>query len=256
MGRCVRPSNRQARQPPEALDAIRAAARRVRAPLLVAGEDFDAFAQGGRLVFQSEESLLDLPLPALLGSHQIENAGTAVAAALAVRSLGLTDEGIARGLTTVRWPARMQRLASGPLAARLTDGSELWLDGGHNPAGGQALAQTLGELEERASKPVCLILGMMGQKDAAGYLAPFSGLVRRIITVPIPGAHEKPFAPDALAAAAARLGFSAEPSSSVPAALDRLAHQESGSRRIVICGSLYLAGHVLALQEGVVAQQN
>ena len=245
-----------ARQPPEALEAIRAIARRVRAPLITAGEDYDAYVQGGRMLFQSEETLLDLPLPALLGPHQIENAGTAVAAALAVRSLGLDEEAIARGLTTVRWPARMQRLTGGPLTARLGPGSELWLDGGHNPAGGQALAETLGELEERASKPVCLILGMMGQKDVAGYLAPFKGLVRRIITVPIPGAHERPHTPEALAALAAGIGFSAEPSSSVPAALDRLAHQGGEPRRIVICGSLYLAGQVLALQAGVVAQSN
>ncbi len=240
-----------ARQPPDAMAAIRARARAVQAPLITAGEDYDAFEQGGRMVFQSEDTLLDLPLPALIGPHQIENAGTAVAAALQVKSLGLTDAGIASGLTTVRWPARMQRLTTGPLTARLSPGTELWLDGGHNPAGGKVLAETIAGLDERAAKPACLVIGMMGLKDVAGFLAPFKGLVRRIVTVPIPGAHEAPHTPEALAAVAAGLGFSAEPSTSVPAALDRIAHQEQGPRRIVICGSLYLAGHVLALQEGL-----
>ncbi|HEY7550057.1 MAG TPA: folylpolyglutamate synthase/dihydrofolate synthase family protein, partial [Hyphomicrobiaceae bacterium] len=123
-------------QRPEALDVIKARAHEVVAPLSVWGEDFEAFEQNGRLVFQSAERLLDLPLPALIGQHQIGNAGTAVAAALRLKWLGLTIEGIERGLRQVRWPARMQRLDDGPLARLLKPGSELWLDGGHNPAGG------------------------------------------------------------------------------------------------------------------------
>ena len=101
----------------------------------------------------------------------------------------------------------MQRLNNGPLSRLLAPGSELWLDGGHNPAGGQAMAQTLAELEERAPKPVRLVVGMMGQKDAAGFLAHFRGLVRRIVTVPIPGAPEAAHAPATLAAIAARGGL-------------------------------------------------
>jgi dihydrofolate synthase/folylpolyglutamate synthase len=205
------------------------------------------------MVFQSAERLLDLPLPALIGQHQIVNAGTAVAAALRLKRLGLTVEGIEQGLRQVRWPARMQRLCGGPLARLIAPGSELWLDGGHNPAGGQAVAQTLAELEERAPKEVSLITGMMANKDAARFLEHFRGLARRIVTVPIPGGPEAAFAPQDLARLAASLGFDASPADSVEAALGSL---NGPPQRILICGSLYLAGQVLALQEGVQAQAN
>jgi dihydrofolate synthase/folylpolyglutamate synthase len=243
-------------QPPEALDAIRARAREVVAPLSVWGEDFEAFEQNGRLVFQSPERLLDLPLPALVGRHQVGNAGTAVAAALRLKWLGLSIAAIEQGLRQVRWPARMQRLSDGPLARLLRPGSELWLDGGHNPAGGQAVAQTLAELEERAPKEVSLVVGMMGNKDAASFLEHFRGLARRILTVPIPGGPEAAYAPQELAAVAASLGFDARPMGDIEAALRSLQANGDEPQRILICGSLYLAGQVLALQEGVQAQAN
>jgi dihydrofolate synthase/folylpolyglutamate synthase len=245
-----------AMQPPEALEAIRARAHEVVAPLSVWGEDFEAFEQNSRLVFQSAERLLDLPLPALLGQHQIGNAGTAVAAALRLKSIGLTVEGIEQGLRQVRWPARMQRLCDGPLARLIAPASELWLDGGHNPAGGQAISQTLAELEERAPKEVSLIAGMMGNKDAAAFLEHFRGLARRIVTVPISGGPEAAFAPQDLAALAVSLGFDAKPAEGVAEALRSLQGLADQPQRILICGSLYLAGQVLALQEGVQAQAN
>jgi dihydrofolate synthase/folylpolyglutamate synthase len=244
-----------ARQDEEAMPAIKAAAERIGAPLVVHGEHFDAYEQRGRLVFQAENRLLDLPLPALNGPHQIGNAGTAVAAALELSDLGLDERAIERGLTTVEWPARMQRLASGPLAAMLRPGSELWLDGGHNPAGAQALADTLAGLEERAPKPLVLVLALMGQKNAAGFLAHFRGLSRQVVTVPIPGAHEAPWPPETLAALARETGFDAAHAGSVPEALQRI-EVSPEPKRIVICGSLYLAGAVLALQEGVSTQMN
>lgn len=237
-----------------ALDVIRARAQNSSAPLEVWGADFEAFEQGGRMVFQRDGLLLDLPRPALLGRHQIVNAGTAVAAALALSEL-IDEPGIARGLQTVEWPARMQRLVGGPLVAAAGADAELWLDGGHNPAGGQAIAQTLGDLEERSPKPLHMVLGMMGQKDAEGFLAPFRGLVRGIVTVPIPGAHEAPKSPGELAELATALGFSARAATGVEAALALIA-QERGPRRVLICGSLYLAGHVLAVQQGAYQQSN
>jgi dihydrofolate synthase/folylpolyglutamate synthase len=243
-------------QPPEALQVIKERAQEVVAPLSVWGVDFEAFEQSGRMVFQSAERLLDLPLPALLGQHQIGNAGTAVAAALRLKWLGLTIEGVEQGLRQVRWPARMQRLCDGPLARLVGPGSELWLDGGHNPAGGQAIAQTLAELEERAPKQVSLVAGMMGNKDAGAFLEHFRGLARRIVTVPIPGGPETAFAPPDLAALAMSLGFDAEPADNVEDALRRLQRSSDQPQRILICGSLYLAGVVLALQEGVQAQAN
>jgi dihydrofolate synthase / folylpolyglutamate synthase len=244
------------RQPADAAVAIEVAAQRVRAPLIMWGQDYESFEQRGRLVYQSPERLMDLPLPALMGQHQIINAGTAVAAALQLKSLGLTDAAIERGLLDVRWPARMQALNNGPLSRLLVPGSELWLDGGHNPAGAEAIAQTLAELEERSPKPVGLVVGMMGQKDAPAFFEHFRGLVRRVVTVPVPGAHDLPRDPRTLADIAAAAGFAAEPAAGIEAGIRRLQQAEGGPLRILICGSLYLAGQVLALQEGVQAQLN
>src|SRR6185436_13929494 len=229
------------------LDAITAHAKSLSTPLFVWGTDYEAFEQRGRLVYQSAERLMDLGLPALLGQHQIGNAGTAIAAALRLKSLAIGDAAIERGLLDVRWPARMQRLDKGPLSRLLGTGSELWLDGAHNPAGAQAIAQTLAELEERAPKPVGLVVGMMGQKDAPAILAHFRGLVRRVVTVPIPGAHEATYDPVTLAKIAASVGLTADAAPDVEAAIARLQKVEAAPLRILICGSLYLAGHVLAL---------
>ena len=247
-------------QEPEAEDVIRAEALRLGTPLIVWGEHFDAYEQRGRLVVQLEELLLDLPLPGLVGRHQIVNAGTAVAAALRLAAdlpqLGIDERAIEQGLTSVRWPARMQRLDSGPLPSLLKSGSELWLDGGHNPAAGRALAQTMADLEERAPKPLHLIVGMMGLKDAGGFLSAFRGLASHVVTVPIPGAHEAPHAPETLAETAREVGLRAESVADVATALKRTDAYAPGPKRILICGSLYLAGHVLGLQEGVEPQAN
>lgn len=245
-----------AQQNDEALSVIVETARRVGAKALVWGQDFDAFEQNGRLVVQTETRVLDLPLPALVGRHQIVNGGTAVMAALQLDALRQYESAIERGLLTAKWPARMQRLDSGPLPDLLGRNSELWLDGGHNPSAGIALAQTLADLEERAPKPLYLICGMMGLKDATGFLSPFRGLVRHIITVPIPGAHEAPFSPEALAEVANRIDLSAESVPGIESALKRIEMLDASPKRVLICGSLYLAGHVLARQEGVEVQGN
>lgn len=240
-------------QPSAVLDVIEARARAVQAPLKVWGRDFDAYEQSGRLVVQSEDRLLDLPLPALIGRHQITNAGTAVAAALALSGraphLDIKEAAIERGLRTVVWPARMQRLTSGPLPQLAGQDAELWLDGGHNPAAGEVIADTLAGFEDKSPKPVFLVLGMMGQKDALGFLAPFRGLVRGVFTVPIPGAHETPHSQERLAEIARGAGLQSFECDSVPVALTAIAKMHPGPKRILICGSLYLAGQVLALQE-------
>ena len=156
----------------------------------------------------------------------------------------------------VQWPARMQRLTGGPLASLLGSGSELWLDGGHNPAGGHAIAETLADLEERAPKPLHLIVGMLAHKDVAGFLQPFRGLVRAITAVEIPGAADQFRAVRTITVAADALGITVREATSIEAAVAFAARNYREPCRIVICGSLYLAGEVLALEQGVTPQAN
>ncbi|RUO99807.1 folylpolyglutamate synthase/dihydrofolate synthase family protein [Hyphomicrobium sp.] len=242
-------------QTDDVLSVLETRARTVGAPLTVWGRDYDAYEQAGRLIVQREDRLLDLPLPALIGRHQIVNAGTAVAAALVlgetVPALSVDERALETGLRTVEWPARMQRLTSGPLPELLGDETELWLDGGHNPAAGDMLADTLAALDEKSPKPVYLVVGMMGGKDALGFLAPFRGLVRAIYTVPIPGAHEAPHSQEDLAELARGAGMQALDRKNVIDALQTIAGLSAGPKRVLICGSLYLAGHVLSLQQGL-----
>ncbi len=241
-----------ARQTPEVDEVLEAEASKHRARLIRWGEHFDAFVQRGRLVFQREDRLLDLPMPALIGPHQIINAGTSVAAAL---ELGIDERAIAAGLTGARWPARMQLLGRGALTRDLRPDIEVWLDGGHNPGAGEVIARTLGDLEERSPRPLVLVVGLQGHKDAAGYLQPFVGLARQAIAVPVPGTLQ-PRMPEALADIARSVGLEAVSAASLPEALSLASASVDGPLRILICGSLYLAGDVLALQEGRETQSN
>ena len=150
------------------------------------------------------------------------------------------------GLTNAHWPARFARIRGLPLEFELGPETEVWLDGGHNPAAAAALAQTLGDLEERSPKPVHLVVGMMAQKDAVGFLAPFEGIVRGIRTVTIPG-EANAMSAEALSSDAVALGFAASPTTSVERAIAEIENDWPEPKRILICGSLYLAGHVLRL---------
>jgi dihydrofolate synthase/folylpolyglutamate synthase len=234
------------RQEREAFAVIERRAEELGAPLHVAGRDFDMYEQHGRLVFQTTSRLLDLPLPRLNGRHQIDNAGTAIAAASLLFGEALTTRALEHGLTHAEWPARMERLAIGGLHAYVADGTEIWLDGGHNAAGGQVTAHTLAELDERLPRPVHLIFGMMETKDAHAFIAPFKGLVERVYTVPIPD-EPNAFDAETLAEIALAEGFDVVAASSVPDALTRSQAALGGPGRVLICGSLYLAGLVLKL---------
>lgn len=227
-----------ARQSEEAMAAIEKAARAVQAPLTVMGVDFDAWAERGGMAFQDQERFLDLPAPALVGPHQIANAGLAVAVAL---ELDLPEAAIAEGLRAVRWPARLQRLTAGPLgeAARAAD-AELWLDGGHNPHAGRALAEALAERQAKAPRPLALIVGMLANKDAGGFFEALKESGAAVFTVRFDGAAAEP---EALAAVARGHGLGATPCGSVGEALERALRLGAG--RVAICGSLYLAGEVL-----------
>lgn len=224
------------RQEDVALEVIEAQAARLGAPLLAHGQHWHVWEERGRLVFQDERGLLDLPLPALLGPHQIDNAGIAIAA---LRSLGQDEAACDAAVTGAQWPARMQRLRRGPLAEAAPQ-AELWLDGGHNPHATRAIAATLDSLPKR---PTRLIFALLANRDPAAVLGPLAGRVEGLTAVPIPG--EKGAAdPEVLAEAARKLGIPAGVAPDVATALASI-RAEDPAARVVICGSLYLAGTVL-----------
>ena len=234
------------RQPEAALAVIEAQAAQLDSPLTVAGRDFDAYAQGGRMVFQDEAGLLDLPPPGLFGAHQIDNAGIAVAAVRALGDPRLDDAAIASGLISTRWPARMQRLTEGPLAALArARGSDLWLDGGHNPHAARALADAARSLQARDGRPVALIVGLLARKDAAGVFEALKGVGARVFTTSF--ASELAADPGVLAGAARSVGVPATACADVSEALAYALAGEGPPPHVIICGSLYLAGEVLAM---------
>ena len=225
-----------ARQQYDAMDVIEARAERVGAPLLAHGQNWHVGEERGRLVYQDETGLCDLPRPNLPGAHQFENAGLALAA---LRHLGFGERACEAAVTQAQWPARMQRLRHGPLV-EAAGGAELWLDGGHNPAAGHAIAQTLSELP---SRPLVLICGMLNTKDVGGYLRPLGNVADRLIGVSIPG-EANTLTADETASAAKAQGLTADTADDLTDAL-RIATQRTSNARILICGSLYLAGSVL-----------
>ncbi|MDP4033099.1 MAG: folylpolyglutamate synthase/dihydrofolate synthase family protein [Pseudorhodobacter sp.] len=223
-------------QPDAALAVIEARAARLGVPLLTHGQHWHVATERGRLIFHDESGLLDLPLPNLTGPHQIQNAGAALAA---LRHLGIAEAACEAAVSRAEWPARMQRLRTGPLATS-APGVELWLDGGHNPAGGKAVAATLAAMPAR---PTFLICGMLNTKDIGGYLAPLAPHVAQLLAVSIPG-ELNTLSAEATRAAARAAGIRADTAVSVAAALATILAQDPAAR-VLICGSLYLAGTVL-----------
>lgn len=223
-------------QSDEGLEVIEATAARLGAPVFAFGQHWNVWEERGRLIYQDENGLLDLPLPNLPGPHQIQNAGQAIAA---LRHLGRDEAACEAAVTRAVWPARMQRLRQGPLVEQ-AGRAELWLDGGHNPAGGEAVAATLARMPQR---PTHLICGMLNTKDVSGYMRPLAGQVTRLHAVSIPG--EKNTLPsDATRDAARSVGIDAVTADSVSDALAAIV-AEAPEARVLICGSLYLAGSIL-----------
>lgn len=222
-----------------ALEVIEDRAARLGAPLLAHGQHWQVSEERGRLIYQDERGLLDLPLPVLPGPHQIGNAGMAIAA---LRHLtgDQAEDACEAAVTRVSWPARMQRLTEGTLVD-LAAPAELWLDGGHNPAAGRMLAQTLNGLPP---KPTHLICGMLNTKDITGYLTPLAQQAITLTAVSIPG-ETATIPADETARIAAEAGIAATTAPDVQTALRALSAR--GPVRVLICGSLYLAGHVLRL---------
>ncbi|HWY66430.1 MAG TPA: folylpolyglutamate synthase/dihydrofolate synthase family protein [Rhizomicrobium sp.] len=233
-----------------ARDVILARADRLGVPVFAFGQDYVTRQEHGRMVYEDQAGLLDLPLPKLVGRHQIENAGVAIAALRhAGRSWG-EDAAVERGLATVEWPARLQRLSRGPLVESAPSGAEVWLDGGHNPHGAEAVSRAMADMEEHGERPLYLICGMLANKDALGYLRAFQGLTRHVVTVAIPG-EAGSLGAGALYDIARKAGLDSAPAEDLDDAMlqvtawTRLDAQETPPR-ILICGSLYLAGKVLA----------
>jgi len=224
-------------------------AERLGCPLKVYGQDFVAYEERGRLVYQDEDGLMDLPLPRLRGRHQISNAAAAIAAVKAA-GFSVTPKSAETAMQSVTWPARLQQLTSGPLVDLAPEGSEIWLDGGHNPDAGVVIAEALAAVEERQQKQLVLIAGMINTKDQTGFFRAFHGMARHVYTVPITSS-EAGVPPSVLSSRAMEAGLPAEPLASVESALSLLRETWDGDTppRILICGSLYLAGDVLAAND-------
>lgn len=230
-----------------ARDVLIETADRLEAPAIIYGQDFLATPEHGRLSYQDEDGLMDLPPPRLAGRHQFANAAAAIAAVKAA-GFAVSLNAAERAMEQVEWPGRLQRLEQGRLTQFAPEGAELWIDGGHNPGAGAAIAETLAEREERHPRPLFLICGMINTKDQTNYFRAFAGMARHVFTVPVNSSDAG--VPNAeLALRAGEAGLSAEPVHSVANALmllrDTWDHKEP-TPRILICGSLYLIGEVLA----------
>lgn len=220
----------------DAMDVIEATAARLGAPLFAYGQHFHVSVERDRLIYQDETGLLDLPLPALPGPHQIQNAGAVLAA---LRHLGADEVACEVALTNARWPARMERLTKGALVDRCAP-AELWLDGGHNPAAGKAIAATLDTLPNR---PTHLICGMLNTKDVTGFMAPLAPHAETLTAVTIPG-ETNTLPAQTTADAATSAGITTTTAPDIFTALDAITAADPNAR-ILICGSLYFAGHVM-----------
>ena len=223
-------------QEEEALAVIEARAYEVGATCKIYGQHWHVWEENGRLVFQDENGLLDLPLPKLIGAHQIQNAGIALAT---LRYLGKENVSFEGAMLNADWPARMQRLKMGPLTSLATD-AEIWLDGGHNKAAGYALSEALSRLQ---SRKLFLIVGMLNTKDVAGYMQPLLSQSKRLYGVSIPGEAATMTAKETVDVAI-DVGFEASVSENVESAIKEIIKQDQNAR-ILICGSLYLAGNIL-----------
>jgi dihydrofolate synthase / folylpolyglutamate synthase len=237
-----------------AREAILRRADSVSAPAFVFGQDFFARQEHGRMVYEDETGLLDLPLPKLIGRHQIDNAAVAIAGLRHARLDGRAldwgaDPAVETGLRSVDWPGRLQHLSYGPLVVNAPADAEIWLDGGHNPHCAAAVSRAVADLDEKVDRPLYLICGMLKTKDAAGFLSAFKGLARHVVTVAIPG-EAASLGAGALYDAARSVGLDAAPAEDPEDAMLQVAawaraHPKEPPPRVLICGSLYLAGWVL-----------
>jgi dihydrofolate synthase/folylpolyglutamate synthase len=225
--------------PAEVSARIRLAAEQRKAPLLMQGGEWHSRIEGGGLHYCDASGELTLPLPALPGRYQADNAALAIAMLRHQQTLDVPPTSLGEGLRHVRWPGRLQKLRPGPLIG----GREVWLDGGHNGQAAEGLARSIADL--CGGRPLALVTGILSTKDPASLLSPFRGLADQLFTVGFD--HPLALPPASLAELATSLGFSATACASVADALARL----PGQAPVLIAGSLYLAGEVLALNDEV-----
>ena len=228
-------------QPDEAIAVLAARATESGAPLFRHGDDWTATGDAHGMTYRSAARRLDLPPPGLTGPHQIDNAGLALACMERLEGFSVSDAALGAGLRDVIWPARLQRLTLGPLAEQLPPGWELWLDGGHNPAAAKALARMA---ESWRDRPFHVIVGHMNNRDCSAFLRPLAPTITRLYGVPIPGEANSQSAA-AITQAATEAGIAAIKAASPNAALASLISETRKPARVLICGSLYLAGHIL-----------
>ncbi|EFO32257.1 folylpolyglutamate synthase [Roseibium sp. TrichSKD4] len=237
-------------QQDEALPIMEMAVARLRIPLKLYGQDYMAYADQGRLAFQDEDGLFDLPLPNLVGAHQVSNAAMAIAA-LKAAGFWPGEEAAAKALRSIEWPGRLQSLTSGRVLDLLPEGAEVWLDGGHNPDAAVSISAFMGDREEQSPKPLYLVSGMLNTKDPVGYFRPYEGLARHVATVPIRSSSNG-VDPLLLADHARTAGLEATPFPSLDDAFADIrscAERDGESPRVLICGSLYLAGDILKMND-------
>ncbi len=235
-----------AAQQDAALAVLRREAARAGAPVIDAARDFSGRVEHGRFLFEDERDLIDLPPPRLLGRHQAQNAAAAIAALRCVES-GLDAKAYEHGMAQVEWPARLQNLAKGRVPELAPKGAEIWLDGGHNEDGARALAESMADFGDRNERPLVIVCGALTTKDIGAFLRAFKGLAQEVLAVPVAAVHYGRSARD-VAAAATEAGISAAACENVESALRYLAAREWRlAPRILIAGSLYLAGEALAL---------
>jgi dihydrofolate synthase / folylpolyglutamate synthase len=230
-----------------ALEVLVGTAERLSCPTTVFGQDYGAHEEFGRMIYQDEFGLSDLPMPRLPGRHQLANAAAAIRAVKAA-GFEVSERMMEKAMQSVEWPGRLQRLMDGKLFQLAPKGAELWVDGGHNPGAGEVIAEAMAGFEEKQPRPLFIIAGMINTKDPVGYFKAFADIAEYVFTVPI-GGTDAAIDPVVLAHAAFDAGLTAEPSSSIDEALQEIHSRlmlDAPAPRILIGGSLYLAGNALS----------
>lgn len=237
------------RQLDEARETIEEVARKNASPIVIAGQDFDAYRDATGFVYQDEEGLLDLPMPKLAGEHQLDNAALAMAA-IRLAKIEVSPEAFAQGMLDVTWPGRLEKLPSGKITKQLQNHSDVWIDGGHNPAAGEAISAELIRQNAGTNRKTLLICGMINTKEPLGYFKPFEALGAQVITVPV-SMSEASISPDDLAKVAIQAGLETQSAFSLKAAIEKAENylKQNPDLRILFCGSLYMVGEVLELNE-------